>query len=132
MLPHCTGSNGPAQVDLVIPVEPCVEKLLLSVECFCKEVHTVKESNTYLLVKVIHRTFAASQNVVKPWIWIFSYENIAKLYMSVCETCLPTNNLTAIFLKSGAMPAPTKLQNSTNLGQGSLGSTQLSQFQSTL
>jgi hypothetical protein len=39
----------------------------------------VKESNTYLLVKVIHRTFAASQNVVKPWIWIFSYENVAKV-----------------------------------------------------
>ena len=75
-----TGSNGPVvQVDSVIPVEPCVEKLLLSVECFCKEVHTVKESNTYLLVKVIHRTFAASQNVVKPWIWIFSYENVAKV-----------------------------------------------------
>ena len=73
-LPHCSDSDGPVQVDLVIPVEPCVEKLLLSVECFCKEVHTVKESNTYLLVKVIHRTFAASQNVVKPWIWIFSYE----------------------------------------------------------
>ena len=76
---HWPDSDGPVQVDLVIPVEPCVEKLLLSVECFCKEVHTVKESNTYLLVKVIHRTFAASQNVVKPWIWIFSYENIAKV-----------------------------------------------------
>ena len=52
--PNWPDSNGPVQVDLVIPVEPCVEKLLLSVECFCKEVHTVKERIKYLLTSQSH------------------------------------------------------------------------------
>ena len=51
---HWPDSDGPVQVDLVIPVEPCVEKLLLSVEWFCKEVHTVKERIKYLLTSQSH------------------------------------------------------------------------------
>ena len=57
-----------------------------------------------------------------------------KLYEESLKKLLMASDffLTAILLERVAMPAPTKLQNSTNLGQGSLGSTQLSQFQSTL